>query len=185
MCRNTCSLSGDKHLRSMPLPRHVSSPTCKPPTLPQNIRILSPAALCPNVFVPSTLVPAPYLLQSCQKGSFSSPMLCQTNTETTAEAATPFISCALRHTTTPRTPLLQWERRLLSTPGLENGQISLREHAFLMSLCEAGLSEAHNLSKCGKIFTEIGKYTFLTSEGSSAPTADQKTSLSSRLGRDY
>lgn len=54
-----------------------------------------------------------------------------------------------------------------------------------MSLCEAGLSEAHNLSKCGKIFMEIAKCTFLTSEESPAPNADQKRSLSSKLGRDY
>lgn len=88
-------------------------------------------------------------------------------------------------TATPRTLLCRWEKRLPSIPGFENGRKSFREHAFLMSLCKAGVSEAHNLSKCGKIFTEIDKYTFLTSEGSSTSTDDQKTSLSSKLGRDY
>lgn len=77
-------------------PRHVSSPTWKLPTLFCNIRIWSPTALCPNVFIPSTEVPVPYLLQSCQKGSFFPSMLCQTNTEPTAEAATLFNSHALR-----------------------------------------------------------------------------------------
>lgn len=33
LCGNSCSVSGDNHLRSMLLPQHVCSPTCKPPTL--------------------------------------------------------------------------------------------------------------------------------------------------------
>lgn len=92
-------------------PHHVSSPTWKLPTLSRNIRIWSPTALCPNVFIPSTEAPVPYLLQSCQKGSFFPSMLCQTNTETTAEAATLFNSRALRqhsHTTYPTAPVGDW-----------------------------------------------------------------------------
>lgn len=58
-------------------------------------------------------------------------------------------------------------------------------HAFLMSLCEVGLPEAPNLTKCGNFFVEMGKNTFLTSEGPSTPSTDQKTTLSSKLGRDY
>lgn len=54
-----------------------------------------------------------------------------------------------------------------------------------MSLCEVGLPEVHNLTKCGKNFVEMGKNTFLTSEGPATPSADQKTTLSSKLGRDY
>lgn len=79
-----------------------------PPPFSQNIKTLSSAAFCPNVFTHSTSVPGPHLLQSCRKGSFSSPMLCQTNTETTVEGVALFISSALRqrgHITYPTAPL--------------------------------------------------------------------------------
>lgn len=182
MYGNSCSISGDKHLRSMPLSCHVSSPTCKPPTPSQNIRILSPEALCPSVFIPTSQLPTFCSLVR----KVPSPLPRSVRQTLKAQQRQQHCSSPVPQdsTATPYTPLLWWERRLPSTPGFEDRQKSFREHAFLMSLCKAGLSEAHNLSKCGKIFTEIGKYTFLTSEGSSAPTADQKTSLSSKLGSD-
>lgn len=93
MCGNSHSVSGDKYpclslimLAVLPI---------RPPPLSQTIKILSSAAFCPNAFIHRTSVPGPYLLQSCQKGSFS-PMVCQTNTETTVEGAAPFISPAVR-----------------------------------------------------------------------------------------
>lgn len=86
------------------------------------------------------------------------------------------------HNTYPTAPLGE---EIAIHLGVENGQKSFRQHAFLMSLCEVGLPEAHNLTKCGKSFVEMGKNTFLTSKGPSTPSANQKTIPSSKLGTDY
>lgn len=145
----------------MPLPHHVSIPSCKSPTLLLNIRIVPISSFPVLWFLPSVVLSERFLLLPCSVRW----TLKTQQKQQCCSSPVPWDS-----TTGPCTLLLQWERR--STTRFKNTQTFFRECAFLMSLCKAGLCEAHNLSKCGNFFMEIAKCTFLISEGSPAPTSD-------------